>query len=100
MSFFFFLLLFLEMSAGGAEQRLARSARALTTPEVLTVEVAGVVLGLQLRDELGLLPEQAVPVQVVEELVLLHLGGASCACMEAHDNQSVSPNRFRSRAQS
>lgn len=88
------------MSAGGAEQRLARSAHALTIPEVLTVEVAGVVLGLQLRDKLRLLPEQAVPVQVVEELMLLHLSGSSCTWMEAHNNQLVRPNRFRSRAQS
>lgn len=44
----------------------------------LTVEVAGVVLGLQLRDELGFLPQQAVPVQVLEELVLLDLGRPAC----------------------
>lgn len=43
-----------------------------------TVKVAGVVLGLQLGDELGLLPQQAVPVQLGEERVLLHLEGASC----------------------
>ncbi len=43
-----------------------------------TVEVAGVVLRLQLRDELGLLSQQAVPVQLCEERVLLHLKGTSC----------------------
>ena len=43
-----------------------------------TVKVAGVVLRLQLGDELGLLPQQAVPVQLGEERVLLHLEGASC----------------------
>ena len=43
----------------------------------LTVEVAGVVLGLKLRDELGLLPQKAVPVQMVEELVVLHLTGTT-----------------------
>ena len=43
----------------------------------LTVKVAGVVLGLKLWDELGLLPQKAVPVQVVEELVVLHLTGAT-----------------------
>ena len=43
-----------------------------------TVEVTGVVLRLQLRDELGFLPQQAVPVQLCEERVLLHLKGTSC----------------------
>ena len=42
-----------------------------------TVEVAGVLLRLQVRDELGLLPQQAVPVHLQEERVLLHLEGAT-----------------------
>ncbi len=39
----------------------------------LTVKVAGVILRLQLGDELCLLPQQAVPVQTVKELVVLDL---------------------------
>lgn len=44
----------------------------------LTVKVAGVVLRLQLGNELSFLPQQAVPVQLCEERVLLHLKGTSC----------------------
>ena len=43
-----------------------------------TVKVAGVVFRLQLGNELGFLPQQAVPVQVCEERVLLHLKSTSC----------------------
>lgn len=39
----------------------------------LTVKVAGVILRLQLGDELCLLPQQAVPVQTVKELMVLDL---------------------------
>lgn len=39
----------------------------------LTVKITGVLLGLQVRNELGLLPQQAVPVHLGEEGVLLHL---------------------------
>lgn len=44
-----------------------------TIPNTLTVKVAGVFLRLQVRDELGFLPQQGVPVQLCEEGVLLHL---------------------------
>lgn len=44
----------------------------------LTVKVAGVLLRLQVRDELRLLPQQTVPVQIGEERVLLHLVRSSC----------------------
>lgn len=42
-------------------------------PEEPTVKVAGVLLRFQVRDELGLLSQQTVPVQLCEERVLLHL---------------------------
>lgn len=44
---------------------------------LLTIKVTGVILGFQLWDKLCLLPQQAVPVQVVEKLMLLHLSGSS-----------------------
>lgn len=44
----------------------------------LTVKVAGVVLRLQLGDELSLLPQQPVPVQMEEEGMVLHLMCPSC----------------------
>lgn len=54
----------------------------------LTVEVAGVLLRLQMRDELGFLSEQTAPVQITEERMLLHLERSTCA--QTHDfNQPV-----------
>lgn len=44
----------------------------------LTVKVAGVILRLQLGDELSLLPQQPVPVQMEEEGMVLHLMCTSC----------------------
>lgn len=58
-----------------------------------TVEVTGVVLRLQLRDELGFLPQKTVPVQICEERVLLHLQGASCR----GDGKSSDPTEPTSR---
>lgn len=43
-----------------------------------TVKVAGVVLGLQLRDELGFLPQESRPVKAQEEGVLLDLRSSAC----------------------
>jgi hypothetical protein len=54
------------------------SATSTARGHLLTVEVAGVVLGLQLGDELGLVPQKPGPVQGPEERVLLHLVGATC----------------------
>lgn len=42
-------------------------------PETRTVEVACVLLWLQVRDELCLLSQQSVPVQLCEKRMLLHL---------------------------
>lgn len=39
----------------------------------LTVKVAGILLRLKLRDKLGFLPQETVPVQINEKPVLLHL---------------------------
>lgn len=55
----------------GAKVPLAR----LHPLSQLTVEVAGVILGLQVGDELCLLPQQSCPVQVSKETVLLYLKG-------------------------
>ena len=44
-----------------------------------TVEVAGVLIVLELRHELGLLTQQAVPADAVVEHVLLHLVSAAAA---------------------
>ena len=43
----------------------------------LTVKVACVLLRLQLRNELSFLPQQAVPVQLSEERVLLHFNSTT-----------------------
>lgn len=43
----------------------------------LTVKVAGVIFGLQVGNELRLLPQQPGPVQVPEETVLLDLEGST-----------------------
>lgn len=45
---------------------------------LLTVKVAGVVLGFKLRDELCLVSQESCPVQGQEEGVLFHLMGAPC----------------------
>lgn len=47
------------------------------TLSLLTVEVAGVILRLQMGDEFGLLPQQPCPVQVSKETVLFHLKGTT-----------------------
>lgn len=43
------------------------------------VKVAGVLLVLELRHKLGLLPQEGVPVNVVEERMLLDLVRTPCA---------------------
>lgn len=52
----------------------------------LTVKVAGVILRLQLGDELCLLPQQAVPVQTVKELMVLDLIRPSCLKIHIQSN--------------
>lgn len=61
----------------------------------LAVKVAGVLLGLKVGNELGLLPQQPCPVQVLEEGMLLHLKGPTCHThpthlhMQAHRTQNT-----------
>lgn len=47
------------------------------TVQTHTVKVTGVLLGLQLRYEFSLLPQETVPVQTKEEHVHLHLCGST-----------------------
>lgn len=66
-----------------------------TAEETHTVKVAGVVLRLQLRNELGFLPQQAVPVQVCKERVLLHLKGTACGDEGGQKRERGSEGRER-----
>lgn len=43
----------------------------------LTVKVTGVILCLQLRDELSFLPQEPIPVQTQEERMLFDLWGST-----------------------
>lgn len=56
-----------------------------------TVEVASVILRLQLRDELGLLPQETVPVQITKEAVLFHLKRTPCET----EREEITSNIFR-----
>ena len=68
----------------------------------LTVEVAGVLFVLQRRDELRLLPQEAVPVDRLEENVLLHLIMTQpcklsiCAEATLNDSKNIIPATFPS----
>lgn len=85
-----FKICFSEMSAGDGGAEGGGHVLVISDAsdrQELTIKVAGVVFRFQLRDELRLLPQQAVPVQVVEKLMLLHLGGSSCVWNHITTNQ-------------
>lgn len=63
---------------------------------VRTVKVASVILRLQLRNELCLLPQETVPVQISKKTVLFHLKRTPCETGREKTSSNISQKqRYR-----